>query len=145
MHVQDAVDAGVSITDVAIITGLSRPAVYRAVAGPGIAVARRFKHKARAAARSRRPALPVMRSALRRGVALCALVDLDHAVSAATLGRRTPGQVAGERGCVLGAPGPAHRRRAVTPPQLVTWLERRREQSARRALKQVTPCGNRTQ
>jgi len=35
MHVQDAVDAGVSITDVAIITGLSRPAVYRALRARG--------------------------------------------------------------------------------------------------------------
>lgn len=31
VHVQNAVYAGMSVTDVAIITGLSRPAVYRAL------------------------------------------------------------------------------------------------------------------
>ena len=101
-------------------------------------MARRFKHKARAACPLAPTGVTCHAFGIETGCRLCALVDLDHAVSAATLGRMD----APDRWQASEDAFWAHLARRtdggpVTPPQLVTWLERRREQSARRALKQV--------
>lgn len=101
-------------------------------------MARRFRIKARAACPLGSTGVDCHAFGVEGGCQLCALIDMDHAVSAATLGRLdAPDPYAGAEAAFW-----AHLARRtdggpVTPVQLARWLSGRREQAARRALRQV--------
>ena len=101
-------------------------------------MARRFKHKARGACPLAPTGVACHAFGVETGCRLCALIDLDHAVSAATLGRMD----APDTWQANEAAFWAHLARRtdggpVTPPQLVRWLQGRRERAARHALPRI--------
>lgn len=101
-------------------------------------MARRFKHRARDACPLAPVAVVCHAFGVESGCRLCNLIDLDHAVSAVTLGRLdAPDSPADGEAAFW-----AHLARRtdggpVTPAQLLAWLQRRRERAAKDALPRI--------